>query len=103
MTEMNKQNVAIVGLLALALVLTWVWSVMPGDLTTNAALAGSMQASGGDYTITVARLSEGQEAIWLIDGRNQTLGVYTFDTRSKELSLEKTLSLSEVSAAAASR
>jgi len=94
----QNQNMTITILICTALVMLAVLTVFDFDRTGPAAYAGSMQDRGGDYSVTVAQLSSGQEALWILDTRHETIGVYLVDNKTKRLELRKVLRLADVRA-----
>ncbi|NLX04677.1 MAG: hypothetical protein GXY33_06000 [Phycisphaerae bacterium] len=91
----DKQTKLIIALLCSALLMTMALLVLDRGMLTSEALAGSMQDRGGDYAITMARQTDSQEAVWVMDARSRTIGVYMYDVTSKRLELLKTLVLAE--------
>lgn len=95
----NKQhNTTIMILMCTALAMLTMLTILNWSDDSTVAFAGSMQDRGGDYSITVAQLSSDQEAVWILDSRYKTVGVYLYDAKSKRLELRRVVSLAEVQA-----
>ena len=71
----QNQNTSILMLICTALLMLAVLTVLDSNNDSTLDFAGSMQDRGGDYSITVARLSEGQETVWVLDSRHRTIGI----------------------------
>jgi len=97
--DTKSENTGIMILTCTAVVLLVVLSLVQVGSGPSVVLAGSMQDRGGDYSATVARLSEDQEAVWILDCRNATIGIYQYDISSKRLELRQTFTLEQVRAA----
>lgn len=97
--DTTKDNTLIMVLICSAVVLLVVLCLVTLNSGPQIAVAGSMQDRGGDYSITVARLSQGQETVWVLDCRNETVGVYLYDNGSRRLELQRRFPLSTVQTA----
>jgi len=96
---MLDNNKLIVALFCTALVLGTALVLVSTAGKPAPAYGGSMVQQGGDYTMTVSRLTEAQEMVWLLDARSGMIGLYQYDLQSKALELRATIGVEDVRAA----
>ena len=85
--ETKNENTPIYVLACTALIMVVLLAVIQLGGTSQVVYAGSMQAAGGDYRITVSQITSGQEAVWVLDCRTQTMGVYQYDNSNGRLGI----------------
>lgn len=85
----HNHNIPIFALTGSALVLLVALCLVYLAGSPPPAQAGSMQASGGDYTMTISQVSTGEEALWILDSRSRTVGIYQYDNNEKQLMLRR--------------
>jgi len=92
----EKLNTSIIALAASALVLAVILAVIHLAVLPRTAVADNVQSSGGDYNMVAARVTTGDEAVWVLDARSRTVGIYQYDNNSQSLELRRTFSLQAV-------
>ena len=90
------QTPTIMILMITALALVAVLALMNSTGGPADVWAGGTQESGGDYIVTVAQLSSGQQAVWILDARSRMIGIYQYDVSTERLELRRTLSLETI-------
>ncbi len=93
---MNGKNITIICLFISSLILLTLLTITQIFISPTPVFAGSMQASGGDYIATIARTSQGEEVLWLLDCRTKTIGIYQYDNSSRMLELRTTFTVKEL-------
>ncbi len=93
---MKGKDITIICLFASSLILLTLLTLTQLFVTPKPVFAGSMQASGGDYIATIARVTEGEEALWVLDCRTKTVGIYQYDNGSRSLELRTTFTVKEL-------
>lgn len=68
----------------------------------GAVYASGMTESGGDYTMTVGKLTANEELLYVVDSVQQKLGVYRYDAQRGGIILIEQHSLKEMRGAAGS-
>ncbi len=93
---MNGKNITIICLFASSLILLTLLTITQMFVAPTPVFAGSMQASGGDYIATISRVTQGAEALWVLDCRTKTVGIYQYDNGSRSLELRTTFTIKEL-------
>lgn len=75
---MKHRNLTIVALSLSAAVLAFL------NLRTQPVVA-QQAVSGRDYSIVTAPVSSGGDALYILDNRNQRLGVFTYDATTRQV------------------
>jgi hypothetical protein len=85
---MDRKNVLIAGFSASAFILLVALILIQLFSAPQIVLAGG-QVTGGDYIITSAKTTSGEEAIWIMDTRSRNIGIYQFDNTTRRLELRR--------------
>ncbi len=93
---MNGKNITVICLFGSSLILLTLLTIVQVFVTPPVVFAGSMQASGGDYIATIARTSDAEEVLWILDCRTKTIGIYQYDNTTRRLELRTTFTVKEL-------
>jgi hypothetical protein len=85
---MDRTNKAIIALTAISVILLAVFVFVHLN-AVPVSIAGSMQASGGDYHACMVRTMTEDEAIWILDTRSKNIGIYQYDNAARRLELRR--------------
>jgi hypothetical protein len=92
---MDRKNITIVSLSATAVILLVLLVLFQWFNTPKVVFAGSMEARGGDYVATMSKIASDVEAMYLLDARSRTMGIYLYDNNTKQVELRRTIVLSQ--------
>ncbi|HNQ21961.1 MAG TPA: hypothetical protein PKK06_02595 [Phycisphaerae bacterium] len=96
---MDSRNITI-GVLTITAVILLV-GVLTLNVRPEPALAAGMAAQGGDYVLTVGRVTTNDELLYAIDSSANKLVVYRFDGNRRQIEPVQTINLKEMQDAAA--
>ncbi|MCB9851061.1 MAG: hypothetical protein H6817_10210 [Phycisphaerales bacterium] len=91
---MNSKNLAI-GVLSITAVILFVGIILV-NVQPNAAVASNVSSYGGDFTITVGRVTRDTEILYVLDNTTQRLLAYGIDRRSGAVNILDKADLSTV-------
>ena len=91
---MDNRNLAIAVLSLTAVVLLVGLAIL--SALPPAAMASGMTAQGGDYVLTVGRLTTNQELVYAVDASANKLIVYGFDGNRNEIGVIQGIDLEEM-------
>jgi len=95
---MDRKNILIASLSTSALVLIALLVLIQVFTSPQPAMAIG-QEKGGDYAVTLARMANGEEALWVLDARSRNVGIYQYDTQTRRVELRRTFPLAQAQAA----
>ena len=77
----NAKNISN-GVLTITAVILLVGIILVGSTATNSAYAGNVSSYGGDFTVTIGRVTRDAELIYLVDNTTERLLVYGLNRKT---------------------
>jgi hypothetical protein len=77
----NAKNISI-GVLTITAVILLVGIILVGSTATKPAYAGNVSSYGGDFTVTIGRVTRDAELIYLVDNTTERLLVYGLNRKT---------------------
>jgi hypothetical protein len=96
---MERKNLLITSLSTSALVLMGILVLIQMFANPQPVIAVG-QEKGGDYAVTISRMANGEEALWVLDARNRTVGIYQYDTATRRVELRRVFPIAQAQVAA---
>ncbi len=97
---MDRKNILIASLSTSALILMAVLVLIQIFAVPQPVMAVG-QEKGGDYAVTISRMANGEEALWVLDARTQTMGIYQYDTSTRRVEVRRVFPLAQAQVAPA--
>ncbi len=93
---MDRKNITIISLVATAFALMILLVLIQLYTKPQVVMAGGMQARGGDYCATISQTASDEEALWVLDSRSKTVGIYQYDNNTRRIELRKTFPIAQL-------